>query len=507
MIKLHVLMKSALGLRKKERKFVVTPKTRGQSSGFWEVWPQAVIVAMACISIAVGLARMPGAPSLHQWGIWISLFWAFYWLALTYPVVRRALKKREARVAYRFGGRIDVPIRFHSAEADGQTVARGYATNLNRYGLSITQDRSIPVGALLNLQITLPQCEVAALGRVVRNDSFQAGKHLTCFVNGIKFEQVRIQDQDEISKYLFGEVAPKQGQWLRLTHKTQTEPMTTEPNLDLMATAKILPSVFLLCFLWVPEAYAQGGSDSVRKGNQFLDQGRPVAAIAYFQQALIEDPVDAAALRGMGKTRERQGKFTDAAEFYGRAVTLGPQDSESWYGLGRVQGWRGERAEAYSAFEKALSLDPNNSAIQLAYAEALGWDPALRHKSIALYRSILAQHPGLASAENGLAQVLAWSGHAQEAAKTYDGVLQKEPANTQALLGKAEMAQWTERHLEARELLMHAQQTSPADPHVLSLLGKTEVSLGQYEQASALADQLAPLDADSSSRLADEIRH
>jgi hypothetical protein len=42
----------------------------------------------------------------------------------------------------------------------------------------------------------------------------------------VRFEKIAAEDQDEISKYLFWEVAPKHGDLLKLTKLTQTQ----EPN-------------------------------------------------------------------------------------------------------------------------------------------------------------------------------------------------------------------------------------------------------------------------------------
>jgi hypothetical protein len=43
----------------------------------------------------------------------------------------------------------------------------------------------------------------------------------TRYSNGIRFEKIEAVDQDEISKYLFFEIAPREGTLLRLTHTTQ----------------------------------------------------------------------------------------------------------------------------------------------------------------------------------------------------------------------------------------------------------------------------------------------
>jgi hypothetical protein len=61
------------------------------------------------------------------------------------------------------------------------------------------------------------------MGEVVRNQNFQRSKGKTRISSGIRFTEITVQDQDEISKFLFGEVAPREQTALRLTQMTQRE--------------------------------------------------------------------------------------------------------------------------------------------------------------------------------------------------------------------------------------------------------------------------------------------
>ena len=224
LIKLHVMMLAVLGFRSKERKFEVTPKTQGSAGRLLEVWPQVVIAAWAGIAMVFGLGRLPGSSGFRLWAVAVSLFWAFYFLALSVPVVRRALKKRELRIAYRFGSRIDVPVVFSSRGSDLYHQKKGFARNMNRHGFSLTLDQPIPIGTLLEVEVRLPAYHFPALGRVVRHDEFKLGKNDIRFMNGFKFEQISPQAQDEISKFLFTIIAPQQGLLLRMTAASQSEP-------------------------------------------------------------------------------------------------------------------------------------------------------------------------------------------------------------------------------------------------------------------------------------------
>jgi hypothetical protein len=55
------------------------------------------------------------------------------------------------------------------------------------------------------------------------NKQFHKGNGRPKVSNGIAFDKIASADQDEISKYLFWEIAPKEGEVLRLTHRSQRE--------------------------------------------------------------------------------------------------------------------------------------------------------------------------------------------------------------------------------------------------------------------------------------------
>ncbi len=223
MIKLHVMLKTVFGLRKGERKFVVTPKTHGAGSRWLEVWPQLLILIFACVAIVVGFTRLSRVTAFSLWATAFSLFWAFYFLAITWPIVRRALRKREARAAYRFDQGLNVTVVFETIGDGSVPPEKSFARNMNRLGLSITLPYAIPIGSLLRMEIQLPDTPIHAIGKVMRNDDLNLNSQVKRVMNGIKFEQIEVAEQDAISRYLFTEIAPKKGQLLHLTSSTQED--------------------------------------------------------------------------------------------------------------------------------------------------------------------------------------------------------------------------------------------------------------------------------------------
>jgi hypothetical protein len=165
-------------------------------------------------------------PGFPFWATLVNLIWAFFYVLLFSPVVWRALNRRELRAAYRFPSPLDVPAAYSFVEDNGQPVStRGFARNLNREGFSITQPRAIPQGTFLDVELSLPGRTIHAQARVIRHQEYAHEKSIRV-ANGVRFERIDPLDQDEISKYLFWEIAPRHGQLLRLTRTTQN----LEPN-------------------------------------------------------------------------------------------------------------------------------------------------------------------------------------------------------------------------------------------------------------------------------------
>jgi cellulose synthase (UDP-forming) len=226
LIKLHVMLKTLLGLRKQDRAFKVTPKTKGAVAEWREVWPQISILVFSAAAIAAGFYRLQTLDAFRLWTTILSLFWAFYFMALTWPIVRRALKKREDRVAYRFDGGLDVPVVYQLSGSVESERVQNYARNMNRTGLSLTTTQPITNGSLIEMEIHLPGRTIAATGEVMRTFEITLGKQEKRYSNGIRFKKIAPAAQDAISLFLFYEIAPRKGRMLHLTASTQSDEYT-----------------------------------------------------------------------------------------------------------------------------------------------------------------------------------------------------------------------------------------------------------------------------------------
>jgi cellulose synthase (UDP-forming) len=226
LVKMHVLMRTIAGLARGERRFRVTPKGAHEAAVWTEIWPQMSIIVVGTLAIIVGWQRLMAAESDYQfWGILVNLFWGLFFTLLTARVTWRSLTRKEWRMAYRFPNRLDVPVLLKFSLNGTRKSEKLFARNLNRFGFSVTCDYAIPLRTQIDLDLNFHGQNLLARGEVVRHVPIQVHrKHLVA--NGIRFVTISPADQDEISKYLYWEIAPKHNEVLKLTRLTQSQ----EPN-------------------------------------------------------------------------------------------------------------------------------------------------------------------------------------------------------------------------------------------------------------------------------------
>ena len=223
-LKMHVLMGSSLGLFRKKAGFKVTPKSRANAASLSDVVLPVLLCGLVTISIIAGLARLVHTnDSFLFWALTVNIFWAAFYLFMLAGVVWSAMHRKELRSIYRFPARLDVPlvVRYTDAALDKQELS-GYARNLNRNGLSITSDKFLPPGTAVDIEISLPGQVVHASGEVMRHTNYQV-KNARVSPMESASPTIDIRDQDEISKHLFWQIAPREMNALQLTHMSQRE--------------------------------------------------------------------------------------------------------------------------------------------------------------------------------------------------------------------------------------------------------------------------------------------
>lgn len=105
-------------------------------------------------------------------------------------------------------------------------------------------------------------------------------------------------------------------------------------------------------------------------GSITLNQGKPEAALSYFQKSLDIVP-NAKTYLALGTAYERLGNYPAASAAYGKALELEPKYGEAYYRLGFVYRANGNKEEGLEFFKKAVEVSPGLLRTAVFYA-ALG---------------------------------------------------------------------------------------------------------------------------------------
>jgi cellulose synthase (UDP-forming) len=228
LLKMHVLMRTMAGLFQKESLFFVTPKARAAAARASEVLLPLILMIGLVLALGAGVVRieMVAWGGYEFWALAVNIFWAVVFLLMMGGVVKRSLVHKEQRVAYRFPTRRPIPMLVSYTNGNGSSVStEQLARNLNRSGVSLTPEKGIEPGTEVHIALSLPGHMVQATGKVVNKQTYRFnGKPRVS--NGIRFEEIGTSDQDEISKYLFWQIAPQEGEILSMTHASQIESIT-----------------------------------------------------------------------------------------------------------------------------------------------------------------------------------------------------------------------------------------------------------------------------------------
>jgi len=229
LIKLGSMLRALKGLVTRQASFKVTPKSRSAGATVKQVLPYLVLVSLLGIAIIVGTLRLIDAGSTwERWAYGVTAGFAVFFLYLLLPVVSLSLKRRELRTVYRFPQRLDLPIKVRMAGASSSAWTESYARNLNRFGLSLTLDAALVPETDVDIEIRLPDRVVHAVASVRWTSKFVVGK-LPRFANGLRFDKISAADQDAIARHLFWEIAPRHGDMLTMTQRSQQLALAVEP--------------------------------------------------------------------------------------------------------------------------------------------------------------------------------------------------------------------------------------------------------------------------------------
>lgn len=221
--------------------------------------------------------------------------------------------------------------------------------------------------------------------------------------------------------------------------------------------------------------------NSRTRGYQALNANKLAEAKRQFQKALTENAADADALAGLGLIDLKQQHFSAAKEQLGRAMAMSPKKASSWRDAYQA-------ADFYSSISKARELmqaQQNEQALQLV-------EPFTR---VAVTKN---NESRVNDARVLAAQLQHKLGLLEQAAQSFNAVIQKNPADTEAKLGLIAVLQSMGRWDDA-ELL--SSQLSESDKHKVAYVSLAEVQKLRADAAKS-TDLLAEISLRRAMKLA-----
>ncbi len=226
-------------------------------------------------------------------------------------------------------------------------------------------------------------------------------------------------------------------------------------------------------------------------------QGHLDQAADLYEQVLLQQPDNVAALQLLGALRGQQGRHAEAIRLTQAALNLKPDDFGTLSNYASVLMAAGRHDDALTQLDRALSIKPDffeaiyNRAVTLAqlkrfaesvasYDKALGLRPNSPHvfynrgisqaalgwwkDAVASYDRAIALHPKFSAAFDNRGNALRAMGEFEQALESYDKALALAPRDFRALYNRAIM---------------------------LSDMGRFEDAAASYQQSLALQPQFA----------------
>jgi tetratricopeptide (TPR) repeat protein len=137
--------------------------------------------------------------------------------------------------------------------------------------------------------------------------------------------------------------------------------------------------------------------------------GRLDESTARIQQAVEEDPDNAALQRLAGALAQRQGDSLAAEKAYRRALELDPTDIRGYRQLAEFYAGAGRTQETIDVYEKALEVEPNQPQVH-HFLGVLYEYGGQRERAIEHYEAAIKWAPNQAQSKNNLAYIYAETG-------------------------------------------------------------------------------------------------
>ena len=238
--------------------------------------------------------------------------------------------------------------------------------------------------------------------------------------------------------------------------------------------------------------------------NKLKQEGKLEEAIAYYRQAIEQNPSFYGAYQNLGEVLVKLYRLNDAVNYYCRAIQLNPKSAWSHYKMGEALTQLSRWDEAIASYQKAIDLRPDEDEIKrscteaqqqvkhLNRAERLKQEQKLSEATV-FYQKAFAIKPGWPEAYFHLGHDLWQQERYSEALQSYQAAINLKPDFPEAHLHLGN-ALWQQGKQEATiKSYQQAVALKPNWAEAYLQLGNALLERGKYKEASKIYQEVIVL--------------
>jgi tetratricopeptide (TPR) repeat protein len=233
----------------------------------------------------------------------------------------------------------------------------------------------------------------------------------------------------------------------------------------------------------------------VTEAEEHFAQGKLLAAIESYKQAIASSPEDSAVYVALARTQVFAGQYKEAQTSAESAILLNNNNSNAHAVRAWALDFKGETLEAEASIKRALELDPNNALAHAYYAEILvdayysgtGIVDAIE-KAIEESKVAIALAPGTLETHRARGYVLEATGNYDEAIAEYKAAIAINANIADLHLRLGSNYRQREFYDLAVQEFTRANALNPEDPTPDLFISRTYATIGEYAKAMQYAE-------------------
>ncbi len=233
----------------------------------------------------------------------------------------------------------------------------------------------------------------------------------------------------------------------------------------------------------------------VTEAEEHFAQGKLLAAIESYKQAIASYPEDPAVYVALARTQVFAGQYKEAQTSAESAILLNNNNSNAHAVRAWALDFQGGTLEAEASIKRALELDPNNALAHAYYSEILvdayysgtGIVDAIE-KAIEESKVAIALAPEALETRRARGYVLEATGNYEEAIREYEAAIAVNANIADLHLALGRNYRTLGIYDKAVESFTRANALNPEDPTPDLFISRTYATIGEYAKAMQYAE-------------------